>query len=112
MIKKTLSRVDRLAARALPISYAGVLYDLVNLPDTVWQIEPFRVGAGFYAPCSAYAVERRQQTHSLKRLAADRKPEILSPAPEPAWWRRVLIKRENHCMKYDFVVTFLYVGAV
>lgn len=31
-----------------------------------------------------HEAERTQQAHSLKRLAADRKPEILSPAPEPA----------------------------
>lgn len=66
MIKKTLSRVDRPAARALPIGYAGVLYDLVNSPDSVWEIEPFRVGAGFYALRSAYAVE-------LHRIAGNRR---------------------------------------
>lgn len=48
MIKKTLSKVDRPAARALPVGYAGVLYDLANSPDTVWEIEPFRVGTVFY----------------------------------------------------------------
>ncbi len=57
MIKKTLFKVDRPAVRALPIGYAGVLYDLLNFPDTVWEIEPFRVGAGFCAPWSAYVVE-------------------------------------------------------